>query len=296
MDLPPSPSATPSASLSGASVVPRFAAVGLVLWLVMLGTLPDPRPLAVAEETVGTTGVSDDLYAAWQGTARHVLAAAADVPDGDEGFLELVRIAFAYADDNAHGTDAVLPSRAAILALGKLLGDDKVATVGGRDLELGPIEERNRLRQRIRLGGRGDLSKHFWVSAALTVLTDESRALAVGIAKEAMDSTPGGSGFSFVDMAANAAGIRLAAAATRNDAAAHALQARLQDGVTVADILPSVADLPEGLGRDALQADFGGLAGAETRRLLAEIDRRIAALPLYEPRAESRPERGPQPR
>lgn len=46
------------------------------------------------------------------------------------------------------------PNRAAILALGKLLGDDKVATVGGRDLELGPIEERDRLRQRIRRGGR----------------------------------------------------------------------------------------------------------------------------------------------
>lgn len=396
MDLPLSPSVAPSASPSGPSLVPRIAAVGLVLWLVMLCTLPDPRPLAAPEWTVrllgrtaglgepkarfaatallrgagagivglllavalsgrrswpataavlvggpllalaakrinfgslpiwpqllfivvvallgglaglalrrnwvalaglvvataglaawgATTGVCNDLYAAWQGTARHLLAAADDVPDGDEGFLELLRIAFAYAEDNSHGTDAVLPNRAAILALGKLLGDDKVASVGGRDLELGPIEERDRLRQRILLAGRGDLSKHFWVSAALTVLTDESRSLAVGIAKEAMDSTPGGTGFSFVDMAANSAGIRLAATATRNDAAAHALQARLRDAVAVADILPSVAELPEGIDRDSLQADYGGLGGTETRRLLAEIDRRIAALPLYGP-------------
>lgn len=396
MDLPLSPSVAPSASPSGPSLVPRIAAVGLVLWLVMLCTLPDPRPLAAPDWTVrllgrtaglgepkarfaatallrgagagivglllavalsgrrswpataavlvggpllalaakrinfgslpiwpqllfivvvallgglaglalrrnwvalaglvvataglaawgATTGVCNDLYAAWQGTARHLLTAADDVPDGDEGFLELLRIAFAYAEDNSHGTDAVLPNRAAILALGKLLGDDKVASVGGRDLELGPIEERDRLRQRILLAGRGDLSKHFWVSAALTVLTDESRSLAVGIAKEAMDSTPGGTGFSFVDMAANSAGIRLAATATRNDAAAHALQARLRDAVAVADILPSVAELPEGIDRDALQADYGGLGGTETRRLLAEIDRRIAALPLYGP-------------
>ena len=228
-----------------------------------------------------STGVCNDLYAAWQGTARHVLDAAADVPDGDAGFLRLLEIAFAYAEDNSHGTDAVLPNRAAILALGKILGDDNVARVGGRDLDLGPPEDRLALRRRILLGGRGDLSQHFWVSAALTSLSDESRSLTVGLSKEAMDSTPGGSGFSFVDMAANSAGIRLAVAATRNSPAAHTMQTRIRQGVEVTDLLPSLHDLPEGIGRDQLQADYGGLSGALTRRLLGEIDRRIAELPLY---------------
>ncbi len=228
-----------------------------------------------------STGVCDDLHEAWQGTARHVLDAAADVPDGDEGFLRLLEIAFAYAEDNSHGTEAVLTNRAAILALGKILGDDTVARVGGRDLDLGPPEERVALRRRILLGGRGDLSQHFWVSAALAALADESRSLAVGLTKEEMDSTPGGSGFSFVDMAANSAGIRLAAAATRNSRSAHTLQARIRRGVEVSDLLPSLRELPEGITRDQLQADFGGLSGAETRRLLGEIDRRIAELPLY---------------
>ncbi len=97
-----------------------------------------------------------------------------------------------------------------------------------------------------------------------------------------MDSTPGGSGFSFVDMAANSAGIRLAVVATRSSESAHALQARVRHGVTVDDILPSLVGLPEHISRDAFQADFGGLGGAETRRLLNEIDRRIAALALYQ--------------
>lgn len=228
-----------------------------------------------------STGVCNDLYAAWQGTARHVLDAAADVPDGDEGFLQLLEIAFAYAEDNSHGTDAVLPNRAAILALGKILGDDNVARVGGRDLDLGPPEARLALRSRILLGGRGDLSQHFWVSAALATLSDASRSLAVGLLKEAMDSTPGGSGFSFVDMAANSAGIRLASAATSSSRTAHTMQARIRRGVEVADLLPSLRDLPEGITRDQLQADYGGLSGAETRRLLGEIDRRIGELPLY---------------
>lgn len=228
-----------------------------------------------------STRVCDDLYEAWQATARHVLAAAADAPDGDEGFLHLLRVAFAYAEDNSHGTDGVLPNRAAVLVLGKLLGDDTVARVGGRDLDLGADDERIALRRRIRLGNRADLSQHFWVSAALTTLADESRSLAVGLSKEVMDSTPGGSGFSFVDMAANTAGIRLAAEATRDSESAHLLQSRILRGVKVSDLFPSIVGLPEQITRDRLQADFGGIGGDETRRLLEEIDRRIAALGLY---------------
>jgi hypothetical protein len=231
-----------------------------------------------------STRVPNDLYEAWQATAQHVLDAAADVPDGEEGFLRLLEIAFAYAEDNSHGTDAVLPNRAAVLALGKLLGDDNVARVGGRDLDLGPSDDRAALRRRIRIGDRTDLSQHFWVSAALAVLSDEQRSLAVGLSKEVMDSTPGGSGFSFIDMAANTAGIRLAVEATRNSKSAHAIQDRVQQGVDIADVFPSIDGLPENLTRDQLQANFGGIGGTETRRLLGEIDRRIAALPLYEQR------------
>jgi hypothetical protein len=256
--------------LAGLALRRNWAALGTLA--VLIGGL---------SAWASATGVCDDLYEAWKGTALHVLDAAADVPDGDEGFLQLLEIAFAYAEDNSHGTDAVLPNRAAILALGKILGDDNVARVGGRDLDLGPPDARLALRRRILLGGRGDLSQHFWVSAALAVLSDESRSLAVGLSKEEMDSTPGGSGFSFVDMAANCAGIRLAGAATRNTRAAHTLQTRIRQGVEVSDLLPSLRELPEGITRDELQADFGGLGGAETRRLLGEIDRRISALPLY---------------
>lgn len=115
----------------------------------------------------------------------------------------------------------------------------------------------------------------------MATLSDESRSLAVGLSKEAMDSTPGGSGFSFVDMAANSAGIRLAAAATRTSRSAHTLQTRIRQGVEVADLLPSLRGLPEGITSDQLQAEYGGLSGAETRRLLGDIDRRIAELPLY---------------
>jgi hypothetical protein len=228
-----------------------------------------------------STRVPENLYEAWRLTTLHVLNTANEVPDGDEGFRQLLRIAFAYAEDNSHGTDAVLPNRAAILALGKILGEDKLARVGGRDLDLGDSGLRDRLRQRTLLGGRNDLSRHYWVSAALTVLSDAPRALTVGLSKELMDSTPGGSGFSFVDMAANATGIRLAVVATRNSQSAHELQVRVRDDEYATELLPPIDSLPEHLSRDTLQSDFGGLGGTRTRELLNEIDRRISQLPLF---------------
>jgi hypothetical protein len=60
-----------------------------------------------------------------------------------------------------------------------------------------------------------------------------------------------------------------------------ALRQRIRRRTEVADLLPSLRGLPESIGRDQIQADYGGLGGGETRRLLGEIDRRIAELPLY---------------
>ncbi len=228
-----------------------------------------------------STRVPENLYEAWRLTTLHVLESANDVPDGDEGFRQLLRIAFAYAEDNSHGTDAVMPNRAAILALGKILGEDKLSRIGGRDLDLGDSAPRDRLRQRTLLAGRNDLSRHYWVSAALTVLSDAPRAMTVGLSKELMDSTPGGSGFSFVDMAANATGIRLAVVATRNSQSAHELQVRIRDDMYVTELLPPTDSLPEHLSRETLHSDFGGLGGTRTRELLNEIGRRISQLPLF---------------
>ena len=221
-------------------------------------------------------GVPDDVYEAARATGLHVLEYADDVPSGDEGFARIIEVAFAYAEDNSHGTSAVPMNEAAILALGVILGEQRVARAGKREIDLGRLDGINALRRRISLQGRGDLSQHFWVSAALVVILDEGRALTVGTMKELKDSTPGGSGFSFVDMAANKAGIMFAVAATRDAESARAVQLRIADGVQAADFLPPVTDLPEDIPRDTFQAEFGGLGGAETRGLFDEIDRRLA--------------------
>ncbi len=233
--------------------------------------------LAVGGVAWGTsTGVSDDLYEAARATGQYVLANAGDVPKGDDGFARLLHLAFTFAEDNSHGTDARLPNRAAILALGVILGEQRVARVAGRKVDLGRMKEARALRRRITLGGRGDLSQHFWVSAALAVVSDARRSMTVGITKELMDTTPGGSGFSFVDLTADRAGGLFTIAATRNAQAARAMQLRIRNGVTIGAFFPDRTGLPEGISRDDFHSEYGGLGGAKTKEIVEEIQRRLA--------------------
>ncbi len=224
-----------------------------------------------------STRVSDDLDFAARVTGQHLLAKANEIPSGDDGFSALLQSAFSFAEDNSHRTGAVFPNAAAILALGVILGEERVATAARRRIEPDRLVEIDALRRRITLRGRNDLARHFWVSAALVVLADRSRSKAVGVGKELMDATPGGSGFSFVDLAANLAGIRFAEIATRSQESAHEMQMRVMRGMQSSDFSPDIDDLPEGLTRDQFQAEFGGLGGAETRRIVEEIQRRLDA-------------------
>ena len=212
--------------------------------------------------TWGTAmGIDDELDAAARATGQHLMAAADQVPDGDAGFVRLLEIAFSFAEDNSHNTDPVLLNRAAILALGVILGDERVADLAQRQIDESLLPEAEALRERITAYGRPDWPRHFWVSAALTLISDADRSIVVGLIKELMDAAPGGSGFSFSDLAADAAGNAFALAATQDAASARATQQRIMRGARIEDYLPHLDDLPEGLTRDQLQTEYGGLGG-----------------------------------
>jgi hypothetical protein len=127
---------------------------------------------------------------------------------------------------------------------------------------------------------RSDWPKHFFVSAALTVIAARNVSDAGGLLKEEKDSA-GGSGFSFGDLLADRAGTTFAQVATRDEESARALQATLAQGFKVDDFFPQARDLPEGIQEADFQAHYGGTEGAGYRRLAAEIERRIASCPAY---------------
>lgn len=133
-------------------------------------------------------------------------------------------------------------------------------------------------RRAVTLAGRDDFPKHFMVSAALAALAGTALADAVGLYKEIEDSR-GGSGFSFNDIAADRAGTRFGERAAAVASAA-ALQRRVAAGVQESDILPPTADLPEFMPEAEFMARFGGVDGPGYRRMMEDIERRVAALPL----------------
>ncbi len=225
--------------------------------------------------------MTDDLEATARLMVQHILNQSDEIRSGDEGFADAMNQAFIYAEDNSHRTDPLPSNKAAILALGIIFGDDNVAKIAGKKLDPEWQEPIAALRQGVTLRGRSDIPRHFWVSAGLVVIMDETRATTIGTSKELMDSIPGGSGFSFVDLAANRAGILFALAATRNAEAAKATQKYiLCNTIGADDFCPELKDLPEGLSRDKFQADYGGLAGRRTKEFMATIDERMAKLPL----------------
>jgi hypothetical protein len=260
----------------------RFGVVSAVLGVLLGFVLRRNRSamaalviLAVSLFAWGTsTGISDDLYDAARTTGLHVLEFADEIPMGDAGFEKLMEIAFAFAEDNSHGRDLVLPHRAAILALGVILGEEKVAKVAKREIDLAKLSQAETLRRRITLYGRRDLSRHFWVSAGLAVLSDDSQSMTIGIMKEVMDSA-GGSGFSFVDLTADRAGTLFTVAATRNEESARAMQVRIRNGVVIADFVPNLHGLPEGISNDDFQGKYGGLGGEGTKRIVEKIRLRL---------------------
>ena len=187
----------------------------------------------------------------------------------------------------AHTRTAVYPedpervireNQAVLLALAQLLG--------GKNLQLlvNEVKRNEGIRPpKVTLARRADLQQHFIYSAAIHLLGSQKISATVGEAKELLDSTGGGSGFSFVDLLADRAGIRFARIATGDVASAKALQEffMAQDRVEL-DIFPSKARLPEGIPQALFEEKFKSVNSADYQQMVNEIDRRLNALPLYQ--------------
>jgi hypothetical protein len=196
------------------------------------------------------------------------------LPRGGVSLTRLLTPVFAAAANRGTASDPVAENRAAILVL--------TFYVDGRSLaEIVPDAGRwPRAASRIvTLNQRDDFTKHFMISAALSANTGGPFADAVGIYKEVADAR-GGSGFSFNDIAADRAGSRLGELAEGRDSARR-LQARLSVPLTERVLMPETRDLPEFMPEAEFIRRFGGVGKPAYARMMADIDARIAALPLY---------------
>lgn len=218
---------------------------------------------------------SGDLSESTKAQLRRLVAVAPSLPAGDARFGGLVETAFISVPFMSSKDDEVRHNRAAILALGIMIGHERIARYVDIDPEGDLVRAAVALRAGTSLRGREDWPRHYALSAALGVLGGPYTSDAAGLLKEQLDALTQGSGFSFADLAADRAGIRLAVAATRSATAARALQARMRSGFRVDDFLPPLADLPENLTLEQFHRAYGRIGSASYRKMVSDIERRI---------------------
>lgn len=199
---------------------------------------------------------------------------------GSQSLISYLQLLLREADKRSEAKPelAVRENQAVILALAQLLG--------GRNLQLLVNEVKANPQgktPRVTLARRPDLQQHFIYSATIHVLGNQRLSSAVGEAKELLDSLKGGSGFSFVDLLADRAGIRFARLAVATPESARALQQFFASAErTEQELFPSKSRLPEGLPQEMFEQQYQSIDSAVYQQMVAEIDRRLNALPLYQ--------------
>jgi hypothetical protein len=187
---------------------------------------------------------------------------------------------FALAETRSASRSPVDENRAAILALAIYFGDSRFELLL-RDVKTGDISDGDFDTDDVKLERRHDWVQHFVTTAGIQVAAGSGISNFIGEAKEIQDAD-GPSGFSFTDLAADRAGVRFAEVATRSDASARKLQRALGAGAREADFFPRAGDFPEGLSEAEFKSAYGDVDTPRYSAIVAKIDRRIAAIALYE--------------
>jgi hypothetical protein len=127
---------------------------------------------------------------------------------------------------------------------------------------------------------RIDLAQHFIGSAALTASVNKQAAQIAGEEKELSDAH-GGSGFSFIDLAADKAGTRFGEMATSSPENARKMQKAMSEIKDYSDFMPDPRDLPEHMNEDDFKQRFESVNSPVYQDIVKQIDARISAAPIY---------------
>ncbi len=197
----------------------------------------------------------------------------------DESLAAYLYPLMSSAAERSIGGSAIAENRAAIWALAIYFSN------GAFELLIGKIvsSERELVRppHDVTLAGRGDLMAHFLGSAAIMLATQEGISIAAGEFKELLDSGDGGSGFSFVDVAADRSGTQFATLATASETQAGQLQQELSANNSEVSFFPDTSGLLEGLSEEQFRQQYGDVQSERYRQQVADIDQRIAVLLIY---------------
>jgi hypothetical protein len=127
---------------------------------------------------------------------------------------------------------------------------------------------------------RIDLAQHFIGSAAITASLNGQVAKVAGEEKELSDAKDG-SGFSFIDLAADKAGTRFGEMATSSPESARKIQKAMSGIKDYSDFMPDPRDLPEHMDETEFKQRFQSVDSPAYQEISKQIDARITATPIY---------------
>ncbi len=186
-------------------------------------------------------------------------------------FDEQIRRAFTYP---LPGVDVSAANRSRLAALARITGGERAARIVVLDADVlnrcpiasGPPAK---------LGGREDLAQHWAISAALASGLGGQLSDTIGQWKELSDSLPHGSGFSFVDIAADRSGFRYGVALT-NASSAGATAEQLTN-IKADNLLPqALLANPENMSDKAFREKFQSVNSPRYARKLQQIDAELS--------------------
>ena len=188
---------------------------------------------------------------------------------------------FSWAKMRSTEETAAKENEAAIMALAIFAGHHRFANLVG---EVQPIKGKVAIpNAKPMLKYRVDLNQHFIFSAAIKILSEQGLSIAIGEFKELMDRSADGSGYSFVDLAADIAGVEFAVAAT-NPSSANSVQNILAGNIDERLFFPKIEGLPEGLSKNEFTQQFTEVDSPEYLKMVQNINQRIAKLPIHQGR------------
>lgn len=174
-------------------------------------------------------------------------------------------------------SSATLENEAVILAMAIFAGSGRfTALIGDLSFALDRIPYAS---SKPVLIDRQDLSLHFIFSAAIKLLSQKGISIAIGEFKELMDRGKGGSGYSFVDLAADLSGAHFAELAV-DPMRAQMVQEILASAANENLFMVAIDGLDEGLSKAEFTERYGMVDSKPYQGVVEEINRRINALPI----------------
>ena len=187
---------------------------------------------------------------------------------------------FQNVEKYSNKDDAIAENKAALWALVIVFGNKKLAHFLGENYQ----PKKDFIGKRIH--NRQDLGLHFLYSIFLELTGEQYIAAKIGEYKELLDGNKGGSGFSFADLAADLAGIKLSKELTSDAKRGSKILQQFthisQNNMLESMVFPSISGLPEGISEAKFTKIYGNVDSDKYKKIIQKINSRINQLYIYQ--------------